>query len=240
MGHSANEFPTNRASASRSRHLGAVGSGDHRVLWIRLATARDASPAKLAALRHRRPLVDVTPPPPPAELNFAAHLMAANAHRADKTAYVDDVSALTYGELAHRVQCCASALSNMGLRREERVLLLAHDTVDWPVAFLGALYAGIVPVAVNTLLTPDEYAFMLSHSRARAAIDRPRSSATPYSVTTWSTVFFIVVTGAPSHSRVTMREIDSSFVAECTTTNPIPSSEYIAPRAKSAWPPLPE
>ena len=43
----------------------------------------------------------------------------------------------------------ATALARSG----ERVLLLAHDTVDWPVAFLGALHAGIVPVAVNTLLT---------------------------------------------------------------------------------------
>ena len=42
--------------------------------------------------------------------------------------------------------------------------------MDWPVAFLGAIYAGIVPVAVNTLLTTADYAYMLSHSRARAAI----------------------------------------------------------------------
>ena len=48
--------------------------------------------------------------------------------------------------------------------------MLAHDCVEWPIAFLGALYAGIVPVAVNTLLTGDAYAYMLSHSRARAAI----------------------------------------------------------------------
>jgi len=61
-------------------------------------------------------------------------------------------------------------LRNHGLRREERVLLLAHDTVDWPVAFLGCIYAGVVPVAVNTLLTPDDYAYMLEHSRARAVI----------------------------------------------------------------------
>jgi benzoate-CoA ligase len=56
------------------------------------------------------------------------------------------------------------------VRREERVLLLMHDTSDWPVAFLGALYAGVVPVAVNTLLTADDYAFMLAHSRAQAAL----------------------------------------------------------------------
>jgi len=35
---------------------------------------------------------------------------------------------------------------------------------------LGALYAGIVPVAVNTLLTVDDYVYMLKHSRAQAAL----------------------------------------------------------------------
>ena len=52
----------------------------------------------------------------------------------------------------------------LGLRREERVLLLMQDGNDWPVGFLGAMYAGVVPVAVNTLLTADDYAYMLEHS----------------------------------------------------------------------------
>ena len=52
----------------------------------------------------------------------------------------------------------------------ERVLVLMQDTNDWPVAFLGAMYAGVVPVAVNTLLTADDYAYMLEHSRAQAAL----------------------------------------------------------------------
>jgi benzoate-CoA ligase len=56
------------------------------------------------------------------------------------------------------------------VRREERVLLLMHDCNDWPVSFLGAMHAGLVPVAVNTLLTADDYAYMLEHSRAQAAL----------------------------------------------------------------------
>jgi benzoate-CoA ligase len=56
------------------------------------------------------------------------------------------------------------------VRREERVLLLAHDSVEWPIAFLGSIHGGVVPVALNTLLTADDYAYVLSHSRARAAI----------------------------------------------------------------------
>ncbi|PPA74784.1 benzoate-CoA ligase family protein [Achromobacter spanius] len=104
----------------------------------------------------------------PAELNFASHLAALNASRADKPAYIDDTRQLTYGQLAERVARMAGALRGLGLRREERILLLMQDTVDWPVVFLGALHAGVVPVAVNTLLTPDDYAYIVTHSRVRA------------------------------------------------------------------------
>jgi len=45
-----------------------------------------------------------------------------------------------------------------------------HDSIDFPIVFLGALYAGVVPVPVNTLLTAADYAFMLDHSRAQALL----------------------------------------------------------------------
>ena len=105
---------------------------------------------------------------PPARFNFAQHLIERNGGRAGKTAFIDDYSTLTYGDLAARVRRTAAALQAAGVRREERVLLLMHDCSDWPVVFLGALYAGAVPVAVNTLLTADDYAYMLEHSRAQA------------------------------------------------------------------------
>jgi 4-hydroxybenzoate-CoA ligase len=53
------------------------------------------------------------------------------------------------------------------VRREERVAMIMHDTVDFPVVFLGAIRAGIVPVPLNTLLLPEQYAYMLADSRAR-------------------------------------------------------------------------
>jgi len=108
--------------------------------------------------------------PPPERFNFARHIFERNAGRSGRHAYVDDAGAMTYGELEDRARRCASALLDAGLRREERVLLLMHDCNDWPVAFLGCLHAGIVPVAVNTLLTADDYAYMLAHSRSRAAL----------------------------------------------------------------------
>jgi benzoate-CoA ligase len=108
--------------------------------------------------------------PPPAMFNFAQHLLDANGGRPDKLAFVDGVNSLGYGQLADRASRLAAGLRGLGVKREERVLLLMQDTTDWPVAFLGAIYAGIVPVAVNTLLTADDYAYMLEHSRAQAAL----------------------------------------------------------------------
>lgn len=93
--------------------------------------------------------------------NYAAHLFETNASRAGKIAYIDDRGTLTYGELAQRSRRFAAALLAAGIRREERVLLVAHDTSEWPVAFLGAMYAGVVPVALNTLLTAADYAYVL-------------------------------------------------------------------------------
>ena len=107
---------------------------------------------------------------PPAVFNFAQHLFERNAARASKAAFIDDDGSLSYGELADRARRVATALLAAGVRREERVLLLMHDCRDWPVCFLGAMYAGIVPVAINTLLTADDVAYTLQHSRAQAAL----------------------------------------------------------------------
>jgi benzoate-CoA ligase len=114
-----------------------------------------------------------TPPEiaaPGAIFNFAQHLLACNAQRPGKTAFVDDLGVLSYGALDERVRRVATGLRSLGIKREERVLLLMQDCNDWPVSFLGAIYAGIVPVAVNTLLTADDYAYMLEHSRAQAVL----------------------------------------------------------------------
>jgi benzoate-CoA ligase len=99
--------------------------------------------------------------------NFAQHLLEANSGRGNKLAFIDDLSQLSYEQLNQQSRQLASALTSAGVRREERVLVLMHDCTDWPVCFLGAIYAGVVPVAVNTLLTADDYAYMLENSRAQ-------------------------------------------------------------------------
>jgi benzoate-CoA ligase len=111
-----------------------------------------------------------TESPLPAVFNFAAHLFAINEKNATKSAFIDDGGSLTYGELAIRARKFAAALLAAGVRREERILILLHDCNDWPISFLGAIYAGAVPVATNTLLTAEDYAFMIKNSRAQIVI----------------------------------------------------------------------
>jgi 4-hydroxybenzoate-CoA ligase len=87
--------------------------------------------------------------------------------RGDRLVFDDTVSRLTYGELQQQTRRAASMLRRLGLRREERVAMIMFDTVDFPVVFLGAIRAGIVPVPLNTLLTADQYAYILTDCRAR-------------------------------------------------------------------------
>src|SRR5205085_3148402 len=87
--------------------------------------------------------------------------------RGNKLAFDDTVSRLTYGELQRETGRAANMLRRLGVRREERVAMIMLDTVDFPLLFLGAIRAGIVPVPLNTLLTSDQYAYILADCRAR-------------------------------------------------------------------------
>jgi benzoate-CoA ligase len=106
----------------------------------------------------------------PREYNAAVDLIGRNlsAGRGGKLAYVDDGGTCTYAELAERVDRAANVLRSMDLRREERIAIAMLDCADWVALFLGAIKAGIVPVALNTLLTPKDYQYQLRDSRAQA------------------------------------------------------------------------
>jgi benzoate-CoA ligase len=108
----------------------------------------------------------------PRDYNAAVDLVGRNlkAGRGGKIAVIDDRGRYSYQDLAERVDRAANALRRLGLEQEQRILLCLLDTIDFPTMFLGAIKAGIVPIAVNTLLTTADYAFMLRDSRARALI----------------------------------------------------------------------
>jgi benzoate-CoA ligase family protein len=108
----------------------------------------------------------------PDRFNAAAHFIDPHARsRPDRVAIECGEEHVTYGELVARVNRTGNALRGvLGVRMEERVLLLLLDTPDFAACFFGAIKIGAVPVPVNTLLRPNDYQYLLNDSRARVAI----------------------------------------------------------------------
>lgn len=93
------------------------------------------------------------------------------AGRADRVAIITATNeTVTYAEL-HRLVCrVAAGLAELGVRREDRVLLVLDDTPAFPAAFLGAMRIGAVPIPVNFLARPEDFGYFLDDSYAVAAI----------------------------------------------------------------------
>ncbi len=103
--------------------------------------------------------------------NAAADLIDRNlGDRATKVAVIDDKGSYSYAELASRIDCFAGYLGGLGLPVESRILLCLQDSISFPVACLGAIKAGLVPVMVNPLLTSADLDYMLWDSRARLLV----------------------------------------------------------------------
>ena len=104
--------------------------------------------------------------------NAASDFVDANVARGrgDTRAFGDGTRSLSYAELQALTCRCANALGALGLRQESRVALVMLDTVDFPIAFWGAIRAGIVAIPLNTLLNAEQYAYMLEDSRAETLI----------------------------------------------------------------------
>jgi len=88
--------------------------------------------------------------------------------RGARLAFVDPWRNLTYAELDAAAGRFAAGLATAGIERERRIALVMLDTIDFPVAFWGALRAGVIPVPINTLLPADITGYILQDSRAAA------------------------------------------------------------------------
>src|SRR5438874_2259552 len=109
----------------------------------------------------------------PERYNVAADLLERNlaAGRAAKVPIHSATGDVTYGDL-HKLVCgAARALLDLGVRREERVLIAGYDSPGWVAAFLGAIRIGAVPVPVNPLLQRSEdYDHFIEDSLARVVV----------------------------------------------------------------------
>jgi benzoate-CoA ligase family protein len=77
---------------------------------------------------------------------------------------------VTYTEVLRNVNRCGNALRRLGVRPEERVLLLMHDGPEFVYSFFGAIKIGAVPVPLNTLWKTADYRFVIQDSRASVLI----------------------------------------------------------------------
>jgi len=92
--------------------------------------------------------------------------------RADKIAFREawpDGRELGFGDLSKQSGQVATALGALSIRREERAAMFVLDQIEFPCIFWGALKAGVLPVALNTLLSTDVYRSILEDSRASIA-----------------------------------------------------------------------
>jgi benzoate-CoA ligase family protein len=108
----------------------------------------------------------------PDRYNASTTFVDANleAGRGDKTAVICGDRRLTYAEMAAMVNRTGNALKRLGVRMEERVMLLLLDSPEFVASFFGAIRMGAVPVPTNTLLRPPDYEYLLNDSRATALI----------------------------------------------------------------------
>ena len=70
---------------------------------------------------------------------------------AEKVAYIAADATLTYEALRRQINRAAGLLRELGVRREQRVLLVLDDTTVFPIVFLAAMKLGAVPVPVSVL-----------------------------------------------------------------------------------------
>src|SRR5271155_2273600 len=77
---------------------------------------------------------------------------------------------VTYQQLLENTNRVGNSLLALGVRPEERVLLLLLDTPEFLYSFFGAIKIGAVAVPVNTQAKPQDYEYILNDCRARIAL----------------------------------------------------------------------
>lgn len=89
--------------------------------------------------------------------NLAAHVLACAEQLGDKPALeVLGQEVWTYGELNAAVRGVATGLLDMGLAPGDRLLMRLGNTPDFPITYLAAITAGIVPIPTSAQLTSRE------------------------------------------------------------------------------------
>jgi acyl-coenzyme A synthetase/AMP-(fatty) acid ligase len=104
--------------------------------------------------------------PAPASFNMARYVLGKVAAQPDKIAlsvlHTSSPDHWTYRDLEAAVLGTATGLLNAGARAGDIILMRLGNTVDFPLAYLGALAAGMVPVPTSAALQEPEVARIIA------------------------------------------------------------------------------
>jgi benzoate-CoA ligase family protein len=106
------------------------------------------------------------------QLNIAAEYVdgPVEAGHGERLAYIHGEERVTYAALQRRVNRAGNALAGIGIERGQRVAVLLPNVPEFAIAFFAAAKIGAVPLPMSFAVTPDEQAFLLADSRARAIV----------------------------------------------------------------------
>jgi benzoate-CoA ligase family protein len=108
----------------------------------------------------------------PEQFNAATAFLDHNitAGRGAKTAIYYEGNAYSYRQIAELANRVGNGLLDLGVAIEQRVALILLDSPAFAAAFFGAIKIGAVPIPLNTMLRPADYAYLLNDSRARVLL----------------------------------------------------------------------
>jgi benzoate-CoA ligase family protein len=108
----------------------------------------------------------------PEYYNITSKLVDESVERGlgDKVAVYYRDKTFTYREIQQMVNRVGNALYILGVRMEERVMILTYDSPEALASFYGAIKIGAVPVLVNYMSKPDDYRYLLNNSKAKTLI----------------------------------------------------------------------
>jgi benzoate-CoA ligase len=155
----------------------------------------------------------------PARMNAAVDFVDANvaAGRGDRLAIInaDDGSSYTYNDVLAHTNRAGNALTQLGVRREERIMLLLLDSPEFVFSFFGAIKIGAVPVPTNTLLKPADYEYMINDSRTRVLVvsESLLPQVEPI-LGNLTHLDHVIVVGRPGNGQLSYRELTGAASAE--------------------------
>lgn len=128
---------------------------------------------------------------------------------------------ITFAELARKTDLFAQILRNFGVKVGDRVLIRLPNSLDYPVAFLGAMKMGAISVPTSTLLTAEEVAYLAKDSgaivlvtdaSAWAVMQLELEAAIP-DAPNLKHVFLTQITTAPTGSKLSVHDLQQTMAA---------------------------